>query len=111
MLKITWKLLQSWKTEECFPPSLKKCPYFTLSSYVHLKTNELSPNKMKHLVKLPPTVTSQLVSLSPGLPNSSILQVYRPLSWGSASRIVRQHSPSLLEIKNLEFKYFNSRNV
>jgi len=43
---------------------------------------------------LPPMCTSQLVSFSPSLPNSSILQVYLPESSSSASLISKLCSPS-----------------
>ena len=57
--------------------------------------------KYRKWITIPPIVTSQEVSPSPSLANSSILQVYLPASSSLASLMVRVWTPSSFSIRML----------
>merc|ERR1719433_1395659 len=60
-----------------------------LNSHLSSSTQSLPVSWLVNLCGNSPTVKSQVHSSSPGLPNSSILQVYRPASSSSHSRMVK----------------------
>merc|ERR1711963_803359 len=72
-----------------------------LNSHLSSSTQSLPVSWLVNLCGNSPTVKSQVHSSSPGLPNSSILQVYRPASSSSHSLMVSLQSPLSLVIKNL----------
>merc|ERR550539_2231186 len=99
---MTWILLPSGMIST---PSLNHLTSASSSSHSNLNstlsssTQFLLSSLLVNLWGNSPIVTSQVVSLSPSLPNSSILQVYLPVSSALASLIVSVKFPSSFSIK------------
>merc|ERR1719384_2088032 len=82
--------------------SASSSSHSNLNSTLSSSTQFLLSSLLVNLWGNSPIVTSQEVSLSPSLPNSSILQVYLPASSSSGSLMRRVTSPSSwTSIRNL----------
>merc|ERR1711963_1234629 len=79
--------------------SASSSSHSNLNSTLSSSTQFLLSSLLVNLWGNSPIVTSQEVSLSPSLPNSSILQVYLPASSSLASLMVSVWTPSSLSIR------------